>query len=61
MYSPQSRIVTCHFMVLHPFFMQEQRKLTNTPQPIQCRQPINPINGEINEQETVDGLYNLIT
>lgn len=56
MFSPKSKIMSIHFMVLHPFFMQDNKKISNAPQPIQCRIPIHPINGDIHEQETVLGL-----
>jgi len=33
LFSPKSKVLTVHFMVLHPFYMHEQKKQANMPQP----------------------------
>jgi len=55
MYSPESKIMTAHFIVLNPFLIQEPKgkKDAQTPQvamPFPCTQ------GDINEQEMVSSL-----
>ena len=57
MFSPRSKILTIHFIVLNPFVIQEQKKRESTnPVPQNNLNPFPSTNGGINNQEYLEFL-----
>ena len=54
MYSPQSKILTVHFVVLNPFNLQEIRVRRDGSTLQVC--PFPSTNGDINQQEYLESL-----
>ena len=59
LYSPVSHILSIHYVVLHPFYLQEQLKIGSVLPPM-LKPALFSTSGDVHDDERVEGLTDLV-